>query len=272
LRAALEVPAISPDGRRVAAQVESDDGGISVWDTERSVVTRVVTGVSSPEWSPGGEEIAFFSGVSLSVGRADGSGDARALLQRPHSNAPSFSRDGKYVAFYVLERETRRDLWAFAVSKPDEPFLLLGTKANEALPRISPDGRFVAYQSDASGRWEVYVQPFPRGEGRWQLSAGGGRQPLWNPRGGEIFFVSGNDLMAVDVAVQPTFRVGTPRRLFGGAAVGTNLSLPTVMERHYDVAPDGRRFVVVRGVGKGTSDIVLAEGALAQTSTEKGRP
>jgi hypothetical protein len=77
--------------------------------------------------------------------------------------------------------------------------------------------------------------------------------------------------MAVDVVVQPAFRVGTPRRLFGGEAVGTNLSLPAVMERHYDVAPDGRRFVVVRGVGKGTSDIVLADGALAGAGAEKGR-
>jgi hypothetical protein len=186
-------------------------------------------------------------------------------------NAPSFCRDGKHVAFYVLEQETRRDLWAFAVSKPAEPFLLLRTKANEVLPRISPDGRFVAYQSDASGRWEVHVQPFPRGEGRWQVSVGGGQHPVWSPPGSELFFVSGNDLMAVDVVVQPVFRVGTPRRLFGGETVGTNLSLPAVMERHYDVAPDGRRFVVVRGVGRGTSDIVLAEGALARAGDEKGR-
>ncbi len=162
--------------------------------------------------------------------------------------------------------------WPWSSSKPNEAFPLLRTKANEALPRISPDGRFVAYQSDASGRWEVYVQPFPRGEGRWQVSAGGGRQPLWNSRGGELFFVAGNDLMAVDVVEQPTFRVGTPRRLFGGEALGTNLSPPAVMERHYDVAPDGRRFLVVRGVGKGTSDIVLAEGALTRASVEKGRP
>jgi Tol biopolymer transport system component/tRNA A-37 threonylcarbamoyl transferase component Bud32 len=273
MRVLLSVPAISPDGRRVAATVQGEDGGgISVWDTERGVVTRVAgAGEFSPEWSPGGEEIAYVAGGGLGLRRADGSGDVRVLLQRPHSAAPSFSRDGKYVAFYVLERETRRDLWALAVSKPDEPFPLLRTKANEALPRISPDGRFVAYQSDASGRWEVYVQPFPRGEGRWQVSAGGGRQPVWNPRGGELFFVSGNDLMAVDVVVQPAFRTGTPRRLFGGEAVGTNLSLPTTMERHYDVAPDGRRFVVVRGVGKGTSDVVLAEGALARASAEKMR-
>jgi eukaryotic-like serine/threonine-protein kinase len=269
-RALLAVPAISPDGRRIAAGVQSEATGVSVWDAERGVVTRVAGNEAfSPEWSPGGEEIVYTSSVGLGARRADGSGDARVLLKRLHSAAPSFSPDGKYVAFYVLERETRRDVWAFAVSKPNEPFPLVHTKANEALPRISPDGKFVAYQSDASGRWEVYIQPFPRGEGRWQVSANGGRQALWNPRGGELFFVSGNDLMAVDVAVQPTLSVGTPRRLFGGEALGTNLSLPAVMERNYDVAPDGRRFVVVQGVGKGTSDIVLAEDAAV--GVERGR-
>jgi eukaryotic-like serine/threonine-protein kinase len=275
MRASLAVPTISPDGRKVAAGVQSEDGGVYVWDAERGVVTRVAgDGAFSPEWSPGGEEIVYSADAGLEARRADGSGDARVLLKRPQSAAPSFSRDGKYLAFYGLERETRRDLWAFAVAKPDEVFPLMRTKANEALPRISPDGRFVAYQSDASGRWEVYVQPFPRGEGRWQVSAGGGRQALWNPGGGELFFVSGNDLMAVDVAVEPALRVGAPRRLFGGEALGTNLSLPAVMERNHDVAPDGRRFVVVRGVGKGTSDIVLAEDALAgvgkgRSATEK---
>lgn len=158
MRATLAVPAISPDGRRIAAGVQSEDPGVSVWDAERGVVTRVVgNGAFSSEWSPGGEEIVYPAAAGLEIRRADGSGDARVLLKRPHTAAPSFSRDGQYLAFYGLERETRRDLWAFAVAKPEEAFPLLRTEANEALPRISPDGRFVAYQSDASGRWEIYV-------------------------------------------------------------------------------------------------------------------
>jgi serine/threonine-protein kinase len=168
------------------------------------------------------------------------------------------------MAFHAVEAETGRDLWAAALGRPGEPFVLLRTSANEALPRISPDGKLVAYQSDASGRWEIYVQPFPRGEGRLQVSVGGGQHPIWNPRGGELFYVSGNDLVAVDVATEPPLRAGAPRRLFSGAAVGTNLTAPVAIERRYDVGADGRRFVVVRGNGTGSNDVVLADGALTR--------
>jgi hypothetical protein len=84
---------------------------------------------------------------------------------------------------------------------------------------------------------------------------------MWNPRGGELFYVSGNDLMAMDVAVRPAFRAGTPHRLFSGNAVAIHLAAPAqgVIERFYDVDPGGRRFVVVRGLGMGTGDLVLAE-------------
>ncbi|MGH9365425.1 MAG: protein kinase domain-containing protein [Thermoanaerobaculia bacterium] len=266
LRSTLWNPAVSPDGRRVAANVNWER--LSVWDTERGVETRVSgesERVGQAGWLPGGEEIAYGArGEALRVRRADGSGEPRVLLKRAGVASPSYSRDGAYVAFYVVDPETGRDLWAMATKKPDEPFLLLRTKANEALPEISPDGKFVVYESDASGRWEVYVQPFPRGEGRWQVSAGAGQHPLWNPRGGELFFVSGNDLMAVDVAIQPQFRVGVPHRLFGGGDVGTSLSLPRYIERFYGAAPDGRRFAVVRGVAMGTSDVVLVDGAFAR--------
>ncbi|HSF19204.1 MAG TPA: hypothetical protein VLK65_26995, partial [Vicinamibacteria bacterium] len=264
VRSTIEIPAISPDGRRVAASVGSD---ILVWDMERGVVTRVSSNESmgnGADWSPGGEEILYSFLDGLAVRRADGSGDPRTLIRRPFVADPSFSRDGEYVVFYSVEKETSRDLWALAVSKPDEPFVLVRTAANENLGRISPDGRFLAYQSDASGRWEVLVQPFPRGEGRWQVSVSGGQQPIWSPRGDELFFVNGNDLMVADVTLQPAFRVGAPRRLFGGESVDTNLTLPGIMERHYDVAPDGRRFVIVQGYGTGTSEIVLDDATLAR--------
>jgi Tol biopolymer transport system component len=267
-RTTLFVPAVSPDGRRVAANVDRKQ--ISVWDTERGTETRVTAeseGTVHAEWLPGGQEIAYpLLGASggLAVRRADGSGEARLLIQGLRVSLPSFSPDGSLVAFYVVDPETARDLWTSATSGLEKPSVLLRTPANEAIPRISPDGKFLAYQTDASGRWEVYVQPFPRGEGRYQVSAGGGQQPLWNPGGGELFYVSGNDLMVVDVATKPTLRVGKPRRLFDGEAVGTRLSLPTMVDRFYGVAPDGQRFVVVKGNGTGTSEIVLADGAFAR--------
>jgi Tol biopolymer transport system component len=271
---------VAPDGRRVAANVDRKQ--ISVWDTERGTETRVTAESERTihgEWLPGGQEISYpLLGASggLAVRRADGSGEARLLLQGLRVSLPSFSPDGSLVAFYVVDPETARDLWTSATSGPQEPSVLLRTPANEAIPRISPDEKLLAYQTDASGRWEVYVQPFPRGEGRTQASVGGGQQPLWNPGGGELFYVSGNDLMAVDVAIAPTLRVGKPRLLFSGEAVGTRLSLPTMIDRFYGVAPDGQRFVVVKGNGTGTSEIVLADGAFARsggqgeaTATEK---
>jgi Tol biopolymer transport system component len=270
----LLVPAVSPDGHRVAANVDRTQ--ISVWDTERGIETRVTAESErtlNADWHPGGQEIVYTllgERAGFAVRRADGSGETRLLMQRTGAAAPSFSPDGSLVAFYVFDPETGRDLWAFATSKPQEPFPLLRTKANEAVPRISPDGKFVAYQTDASGRWQVSVQPFPRGEGRVQVSVAGGQQPLWNPRGGELFYLSGNDLMLVDVVTKPTFRASTPRRLFGGEVVGTRLSGPSLIDRAYGVAPDGQRFVVVKGHGTGTSEVVLADGALSAAGAAPG--
>jgi len=264
-RSTLWTPAVSPDGRRVAATTDWES--LSVWDTERGIETRVTSEEERAlfaSWMPGSNEIAYVvgGGAALLVRRADGTGEPRVLLRREGVAGPSFSADGSYVAFYVVDPETGRDLWAVAMKDLDEPFLLLRTPANEALPRISPDNRYVVYQSDISGRWEVYVQPFPKGEGRWQVSVEGGHNPTWSPAGDEIFFVSGNDLMAAAVSLKPAFRVGAPHRLFSGEAIGTRLSLPTRIESFFDVAPDGRRFIVVQGVGMGTSEVVVAEGVL----------
>jgi Tol biopolymer transport system component len=254
--------------------VTTDWESLSVWDTERGIETRVTSEGERAlfaSWMPGSNEIAYAlgGGAALLVRRADGTGEPRVLLRREGVAGPSFSTDGTYLAFYVVDPETGRDLWAVAMKDLGEPFVLLRTPANEALPRISPDNRYVVYQSDISGRWEVYVQPFPDGEGRWQVSVEGGRNPTWSPAGDEIFFVSGNDLMAVEVSLKPAVRVGAPHRLFSGEAIGTRLSLPTRIESFFDAAPDGRRFIVVQGVGMGTSDVVLAEGVLPRAG---GRP
>ena len=260
----MDVPAVSADGRRVAVTV--DDRQIVVWDTERGVATTLTGDFEggATEWLPGGQELAYNlrgANAGLWMRRADGSGEPRVLIQRSGTAGPNFSRDGAFVAFYVVDPESGRDLWAFATDKPDEPFTLLRTPANEANPRISPDGKLVAYQSDASGRWEVYIQPFPRGDGRWQVSAEGGQNPMWNPNGGELFYVSGDALVAVGVTTGADVRVGPPRRLFAAEAVGARLTRPAVIERLYAVGPDGRRFLLVRGSGMGTSDVVLMDGA-----------
>ena len=262
------VPAVSADGRRIA--VANEEREIVVWDTERGVATPLTgeAGAFAPEWLPGGRELAYTGKAGLRMRRADGSGEPRNLIERAGAAGVSISRDGSMGAFYVVDPESARDLWAFATDKPSEPFILLRTPANEANPRISPDGKLVAYQSDASGRWEVYLQPFPRGDGRLQVSAEGGQNPMWNPSGGELFYVSGNALVAVSVTRGEDVRVGPPRRLFAADAVGASLTRPAAIERLYAVGPDGRRFLLVRGSGMGTSDVVMMDGPWTHVAAE----
>jgi len=258
-------PSISPNGTRVAV---SDDHDVSVWDAERGISTVLtkLSGNGIGFWLPGGRELAYLESTSSSeivARRGDGGGEARVLVPHlGHAAGLSSAPDGAFAVYYTVEAETARDLWAVALQGPSQPISILRTRANEAMPRVSPDGKLVAYQSDASGRWEVYVQPFPRGDERIQVSIGGGQHPMWNPRGGELFFDAGDDLLAVDVSTSPSLHGGTPHVLFSAATLGTKLSLPGIIERSYDVAADGRRFVVVKGRGTGTSDVVLAEGGM----------
>nr|MBA3296338.1 PD40 domain-containing protein [Acidobacteriota bacterium] len=178
----------------------------------------------------------------------------------------ALSRTNTISSRGLVDPETGRDLWVKEMDKPGDGSVLLRTKANEARPRISPDGKFVAYQSDASGRWEVYVMPFPQGDGRIRVSTEGGQHATWNPTGGELFYVSGDDLMAVNVTLRPMLQAGRPQRLFGGRDVGTQLTRPRYLEAFYDVARDGRSFVVVKGHGAGTSDVVVADGLLTSAA------
>ena len=144
---------------------------------------------------------------------------------------------------------------------PGEPQPLLEAPFEQTVPHISPNGSYLAYQSNDSGEWQIYVIPFPEGEGRWRVSVDGGLLPRWDPRGDQIYFVSDNDLMAAEVDTSgESFEHGPPHRLFSGSDVGTDL----VPERigatyYYDVAPDGQRFLVVRGVAQGRSDVVLVQ-------------
>ena len=110
------------------------------------------------------------------------------------------------------------------VRKP-QPFLR--TPFNEEAPRFSPDGHWLAYISDESGRYEIYVQPYPGPGGKWQISTEGGTEPVWNRNGRELFYRSGDKMMAVDIATQPSFAAGKPRMLFEGPYVPTPATSPT---------------------------------------------
>ena len=161
------------------------------------------------------------------------------------------------VAAYVENhRETASDIYVVPLKGDRKPIPWLQTKFNETVPRFSPDGHWIAYVSDESGRYEVYVQPYPGPGGKWQISADGGQQPLWSRDGHELFYRNGDKTMEVAVTTQPSFSASTPKILFEGeyetvGGPGTN----------FDIAPDGQRFLMVKaspGAAAGTQiNVVL---------------
>ena len=192
--------------------------------------------------------------------QADGSGVVTSLLSSPaQEGRPYWSRDGRYVAYSSGEFGSY-DIWAMEPGGNAKPFALLETEHTEQSPVLSPDARYLAYESNKSGRNEVYVMRFPSGQGRWQVSSGGGLYPRWNGDGTELFFVSGDDLMAVEVSTRGVFQPGNPKALFSTSMVGArNLTF------NYDVSADGQRFVVVQQADAGeTPTITVIENWYAE--------
>lgn len=184
---------------------------------------------------------------------ANGIGTAQALPEQGpdlEGNAPSdWSRDGRFIITLGIGQTTRRDIWVLPQVGDRTPFVFLQTPAHELQPTLSPDARWVAYASDESGRPEVYVQPFPVGGAKWQVSTAGGMQPRWRRDGRELFYVGlDRTLTAVEVnGAGEGFRVGRARPLFDARVVlfGTATD--------YDAAADGQRFVVNAMQGELTS-------------------
>ena len=143
-----------------------------------------------------------------------------------------------------LRPETGRDVILVPIEDPPKSQPLLETAANETSPELSPDGHWLAYASDESGQMEVYVRSFPEVEGgRSKISTAGGRSPVWSQDERELFYRSGDAVLATAIATEPTFRPGAPRALFRGRY------LMGLEFRAYDIAPDGERFLMVKPVG-----------------------
>jgi eukaryotic-like serine/threonine-protein kinase len=238
------MPRVSPDGQRVAAGIEEADGQIWVYDLSRDTLTRLTFDGKDnvdPVWTPDGKRIAFRGENRLFWQPADGSGPAEELTKSElgSTNVPgSFSPDGQVFAF--MEIGSGLDLYTLGL-KDGKPQPFLRTPSNETAPRFSPDGHFIAYASDESRRYEIYVRPYPGPGGKWQISTEGGTEPAWNPKGRELFYRSGNKMMAVEVTTQGTFSAGKPKMLFEGP-----YQLTPLTATNYDLSPDGQRFLMLK--------------------------
>jgi tRNA A-37 threonylcarbamoyl transferase component Bud32/dipeptidyl aminopeptidase/acylaminoacyl peptidase len=248
----LIFPELSADGNRVAvSSSENDNRDIWIHDAERATRTRLTFDVDADyaaAWTADGNYVAVTrnaSGASsIYIKAADGTGDEQPFGR---GELPAFSPDGKGVAVVVRNEESNRDIAYLPLEErtPGAPTTLVESAASEDGPSISPDGRYVAYFSDESGDDEVYLKRFPGGEGKWQVSARGGKWPRWNPAGGELFFVQGPNLMSVTVETASSPRLGTPVPLFSTEKTDVLFAGP----RMYDVAPDGQRFVGIQNLG-----------------------
>jgi Tol biopolymer transport system component/predicted Ser/Thr protein kinase len=248
--------ALSPDGKRVAVD-EMDQAAkvdIRVLDVARAVPMKFTfegqdTG---PTWSPDGSRLFFAStrGSTSDIYQKDSSGSGNAELLLKSGRPEDWSPDGRYLLYSVYDPKTKGDLWVLPAQagtpEGSKPRPYLQTPFSEVQGKFSPDGRWIAYVSDESGpaHYQIYVQSFPAGAGKFLVSTGaGGKQPRWRRDGKELFYISADlKLMAVDVKTAPTFEAGTPKALFDPRILGRrNFGFPRY---DYDVAADGKRFLV----------------------------
>ena len=253
----LEAPrnlSLSPDGRRLALTIgPTNAGDLWVYDLEGRPPTPLTFESHNvfPVWRPDGTRVAFASdraGVTnLFSMPADGSTlDPEPLLTSPNFQAPaSWSSDGRELIFVEERPETGLDILALPIGGEGAPRVVLGTEYNERSPALSPDGRWLAYRSNVTGRPEIWVLPYPGPGAPIRISPNLGVEPVWSRDGRELFYLEGNRMMAVAVEAEPEFRFQPPEELFEGGFVTFS---------GYDVAPDGRFAMIQSPAATGGAD------------------
>jgi serine/threonine-protein kinase len=252
--ASYAAPALSPDGKRLALSVlRKDNWDVWVYDLEREVATRLTfyDGYDADQfWSHDGQYLFFSSDRDGEPRpyrkRADGSGEVESLSQSEVRFYPlSVSADGRWA---IGESETDNiDIVVLDLEAQGDPEPWLATEFMDRDSEFSPDGRWVAYSSNESGTYEIYVRPFPAAGGRWQVSDGGGRFPRWSGDGSELFYRTNDGLMVAAIETAgDSFQVGKAKTLFEGSFRGGmfGIGIGGYIFSDYAVAPDGERFVM----------------------------
>jgi serine/threonine-protein kinase len=244
-------PTISPDGHYAAVTIDGPIESIWILDLSRQSLTPFTPtslgSSQSPVWTRDGKHLAYrgtrtgFRNVFWKI--IEGNSNEEQLTKGENNQAPgSFSFKDQELVFTDLDLETRGDIWKLPLVGDRKPTRIWATSSSESSPLISPNGRWLAYSSDESGKTEIYVLPFP-GPGRnYPISTEGGTEPVWSQDGSHLFYRNGNKMMAVDVTTQPDFTATSPRFLFEGQYEVSDTGRPG-----YDVAADGR-FLMIQPV------------------------
>jgi Tol biopolymer transport system component/predicted Ser/Thr protein kinase len=242
---------LSPDGQRLAVErTEGSNTDIWIYDWQRDTMSRLTFGGfnGGPVWSPDGHYIAFGTLSGMFWTRADGAGKPQSLTKGKNIQVPtSFTPDGRRLAFMELNSQSGADLWTLPIEsedtglRPGKPEQFLATPFYEALPSFSPDGKWLAYYSNDSGVFEVYVRAFPDKGSKWQVSNSGGMYPLWSHNGRELFYrTEDNRIMVASYTAKGDSFVADKPRLWSEKHIAD-----LGQRMNYDLAPDGKRVVAV---------------------------
>jgi serine/threonine protein kinase/Tol biopolymer transport system component len=249
-------PRISPDGRQLAVEIEGPNHDFYVYDFARGVLTRMTMDGEShwPVWSADGTQLVYRSGpmmawrlwrVPTDRSRAPEQLPAMGLSQNPEDSSP----DGHALAYTAFSLETNSDVMVLPLNGDRQPRPIVATKFVEGSPKFSPDGRWLAYCSNESGKPQVYVQAYPGPGPKIQVSTEGGSDPVWKRTGGELYYRNGDSMMAVAMSTASTFSAGRPHVLWQGHyshGMSSSCGPPGATSSNYDITPDGRRFLMIK--------------------------
>ena len=275
----LEEPRVSPDGEHVVVTKREANVDVFLYQLAQGALTRLTSEITedeTPIWMGDGRRITFAAArraqYRLLLSKPMDAGDEVLLLRSEraddHPHPDSWSPDGQTLALTNIRAPFEdADIWLFRPSETPQIRPFLQTKFNEGAARFSPDGRWLAYVSNESGRYEVYVRSFDGSSEKHTISLEGGTEAVWARSGDELFYRSGDRMMAATVSLNPSFSVQQRRMLFEGRYLPARR-----LHANYDVSPDGKRFLMVRQIGQTAAPQLRVVLGSLQSSTQENRP